>query len=673
LLILSPLLVTSFLLPVRLPAQKNDQDQTGAAKAGQDDKAAQEARQAAGLDLEQLANMSMNVTSVTRKSEALFEAPAAIFVLTSEDIRRGGFTTLPEALRMVPGLYVAQITPHDWNISARGFTDVANDKMLVLVDGRSAYTPLHGGVNWDTIDLPLEDIDRIEVIRGPGGTLWGANAVNGVINIVTKSSKETQGTTVSTTADVQEGYTNLTQYGGRAGDTFTYRAFGKSSYFEPLTSASGIGLPDRSRMFRGGVRTDWEPSKKDSITLEGGTYDGRFLETPLGSSIDTIALSKGSDVAMRWKHSVSDRSRFDVSGYCDWYTRGGVAAEMRNTCAVEFQHDYDFSKRSSLIWGASFLSAADVTQSVVPGHRRDETASGFLQYEFVLVPERLRILAGSKFEHNGFSGFEYQPQARAVWTPNKANAFWAAISRAVRVPSRTEDDLLVTVVLPAPSQNPVALSFTGSEELRSERLKAYETGYRYEAGKKASVDLSVFYNDYSRLITADITGIEVLPTMTVIRSSLVNGGAAQTHGAELSMNWRPVHRWTLSSGITELRGSSIATAASPAHIFTIQSRLDLPRHIEFDSALYHASALRPLSNVLSVVPTQGVDTLNRVDAGLSWRPARQWLMSVQGRNLQSNRHRESPDATFAGAAGEVPRSVTIKITWQSKPAETSSH
>src|SRR5258708_13415796 len=223
---------------------------------------------------------------------------------------------------------------------------------------------------------------------------------------------------------------------------------------------------------------------------------------------------------MRWKHSVSDRSRFDISGYCDWYTRGGVAAEMRNTCALEFEHDYDVSKRSSLIWGGSLLSAADVTQSVVPGHRRDETVSGFLQYEFVLIPDRLRVLAGSKFEHNGFSGFEYQPQARAVWTPNKTNAFWAAVSRAVRVPSRTEDDLSVLVILPVPNQNPVGLSFTGSEDLKSERLRAYEAGYRYQAGKKASFDLSLFYNDYSQLITAPIVGTDVLPTITLITSSL---------------------------------------------------------------------------------------------------------------------------------------------------------
>ncbi len=346
------------------------------------------------LSIEDLANVK--VTSVSKKSESLFAAPAAIFVLTGEDIRRGGFTTLPEALRMVPGLYVAQINPHSWQISARGFGDLNNNKMLVLVDGRSVYTPLYGGVYWDALDLPLEDIDRIEVIRGPGGTLWGVNAVNGVINIVTKRPDRTQGWDVSISTEVDLGETARVQYGGQVGPDVKYRLFGKSSYRDPFNSPAGAELPDNFNLSQIGMRADWAASSKDTISFEGGTYDGRFRNTETFSGQRTTDLLKGNNLLFRWKHTISGRSTTELLTYCDWYTREGTAGEMRNRCDVEFQHTHEFNARNSLIWGASFLSTGDkVTRTssrpVVPQRRRDNVVSGFAQYEFVVVPDHLRL------------------------------------------------------------------------------------------------------------------------------------------------------------------------------------------------------------------------------------------------------------------------------------------
>lgn len=421
------------------------------------------------LSIEDLANVK--VTSVSKKTESLFGSPAAIFVLTGEDIRRGGFTTLPEALRMVPGLYVAQINPHSWQISARGFGDLNNDKMLVLVDGRTVYTPLYGGVYWDALDLPLEDIDRIEVIRGPGGTLWGVNAVNGVINIVTKGADQTQGWDVSTSMDVDLGETARVQYGGQVGPDVKYRVFGKSSYLDPFNSPSGAELPSNFNLTQIGMRIDWTASNKDTISFEGGTYDGRFRNTETFSDLRTTDLLKGNNLLVHWKHTISDRSNLELLTYCDWYTREGTAGEMRNRCDIEFQHTHEFNARNSLIWGASFLSTGDkITPDevpVVPERRRDNVVSGFAQYEFVVVPDYLKVLVGSKIEHNDYSGFEYQPQVRVVWTPNKLHTIWTSVARAVRSPARDENDLQIIVPGGVSNGIPFYVQVVGNPALQS--------------------------------------------------------------------------------------------------------------------------------------------------------------------------------------------------------------
>jgi iron complex outermembrane recepter protein len=616
------------------------------------------------LSLEDLANVK--VTSVSRKTENLFGAPAAIFVLTGEDIRRGGFTRLPEALRMVPGLYVVQINPHSWQISARGFADLNNDKMLVLVDGRSVYTPLYGGIYWDALDTPVEDIERVEVIRGPGGTLWGANAVNGVINIVTKGAQQTQGWLVSTSADVNLGETATVQYGGQVGNV-KYRIFGKSSYWGPFNSSSGVELPDNFNLTQAGVRADWAASDKDGVSFEGGTYDGRFRNTETFSPIRTSDLLKGSHLLVHWKHTISDRSNFELLTYCDWYTRQGTAGEKRNRCDIEFQHSHEFNKRNSLIWGGSFLSTGDyVTPDnlvVVPDRRRSNAVSGFAQYEYVIVPNRLRILAGSKIEHNAYSGFEYQPQVRVAWTPNKLNTVWTSIARAVSSPSRVESD--VKLVVPGGVANgvPFYIEVDGNPGLQSERVKAYELGYRYQPASTLSFDFALFYNDYNNLIisTAPAYVSNSLPLVTY-----ANGGRAETHGAELSVKWRPLRRWTLSPSVTELRGSPDAALANPRHQFNVQSRVDLPHRLEFDSGLYYYSALPVQVSQSIQVAAAGVSAFERVDVGLAWHATAQWTFAVWGRNLQSRQHVESLPSILVGPAGEVPRSVSFKVMWQQK-------
>ena len=350
------------------------------------------------LSIEELANIQ--VTSASKRAESLSGAPAAIYVLTGEEIRRGGFITLPEALRMVPGLYVGRTDSHTWQISTRGFSDLNNNKMLVLVDGRSVYTPQFGSVFWDVLDMPLENIERVEVIRGPGGTLWGANAVNGVINIVTKRAAETQGFMFSGSASPEAGYASTIQYGGRIGSTVTYRIFGRASYWEPLQAASDINLPDYLSLPQAGTRVDWAASRNDNFSIDAGTFDGRFGSTVFNTRIPATFLIKSSHVLARWKHSISDRSSTDTLAYCDWYARYGTPAEMRNTCDLEFQHSYAFNQRHSLIWGGSFFSTGDDLSadpaSFVPERRRNNVVSAFGQYELAVVPDRLRVIGGGQ-------------------------------------------------------------------------------------------------------------------------------------------------------------------------------------------------------------------------------------------------------------------------------------
>ncbi len=628
---------------------------------------AQQAADLTQLSVDDLAKIQ--VTSASKKAESLSEAPAAIYVLTGDAIREGGFTTLPEALRTVPGLYVVQTNSHSWQVSTRGFSGIDNRKMLVLVDGRSVYSPNFGGVFWDLEDIPLENIDRIEVIRGPGGTLWGANAVNGVINIVTKSADRTQGVTVSTSVDADTGYTGFVQYGGGVGNSLNYRIYGKASYWTPLTLPNGSGLDNSFALPQGGMRADWAASQKDTITFEAAEVDGRYQGfTQLKDPVIEGELLKDTNVGVRWKHAISNRSSADVFAYCDWYSYGGFPEEKQNTCSMEFQHDFAFNARHSLIWGGSLVTTGDFSVDLQPEYRRFEQESGFFQYEYEVIPERLRLLAGSKFEDNPFSGFEYQPQVRAVWTVHKAHSIWGSFSRAVRDPSHSEVNLdAIAGFVPSPG-GLITLHAFGNPNLQSENVEAYELGYRFQPSPTVSLDLATYYNSYDNLIVFAPAAIQPpLEIVTVATNeTAAGGGTAQTHGAEFTANWKPLPRWMISPTFTETRGSANAIASVPKHLFGVQSRIDATRTIYLNAGLYHYNALAPSAGpIVGSPPTPGVPTFNRVDVGLSWRPKSQWTFSVWGRNLQSDQHVEFVKDFFGGAPAEIPRSVSFKLMWQS--------
>jgi iron complex outermembrane receptor protein len=647
------------------------------------------------LTIEQLMSIKVKVTSASKKAENLADAPAAIFVITSEDIRRGGFSSLPEALRMVPGLYVAKVNSHWWTISARGFSDYLNNKMLVLIDGRSVYTPHFGGVFWELQDIPLDEVNRIEVIRGPGGTLWGANAVNGVINIITKRAEDTQGVAVSTAAEKNEGATASVRYGDRIGEHITYRVFGKAEYAEPGVQPSGQNAYDSWYLSQGGIRLDGRLSDRDNLSLESGIYEGRlqsdipFFSQPGAPQtlLPSSFVARGGHVLSRWDHRFSEASNGSLTGYCDWTDRVNVIDEAQNTCRMEFQHNLQISSRHSLIWGSSLDTSADTlyqsfTVRGIPPQQRQTTASVFAQYEFDIAPNRLRLSAGSKFEHNSYTGFEVQPQVRAVWTPSDSHTIWSAVSRAVRTPPQAYENEEVKFAS-LPGTIPTYITAVGNPGLKAETLRAYEFGYRFNPAAIFSLDATVFYNHYENLINLNLLNplaasgpprIFTNPLYAEIALPWQNLGPGQTHGMEVSAKVQPTSHWLLATGITELRGNSVnfndslnlPMANSVRHQFNVLSRWNVTSRIELDASIYHYNGIA--GYVFGGVLYQDLPTHNRVDVGLSVHTGGGFILSLWGRDLGSGHYWETHPPLFTTGSSQVQGQViALGVTWRSNP------
>lgn len=632
------------------------------------------------LSLEQLANVT--VTSVSKKQESLEDAAAAIYVITGEQIRRSGLSSLPEVLRLAPGLTVQQLNSHAWTVSTRGFNGFPNEKMLVLIDGRSAYDPLSGGVYWDVQDVRLADIDRIEVIRGPGGALWGGNAVNGVINIISKPAAETEGVSTDASLGNGEGYQGSFRFGARVGESFSYRIYGKTSFWDPAVTQSGVQMFNRWHMSNAGIRADWDVDTNNNLSIDVAGYQGHIRDAQWVADYGNYDMVKasyevaGGHALARWRRTFSARSRTDTLAYCDWTNRtlSGFGGEYRTTCDIEFQHDYSLSRRHSFIWGADFRSTADQTPDtgndhLTPSDQRLNFFGGFGQYDLSLVPSRLNVTVGAKFEHSTYGGFDALPQVRAMWNPAGSHHFWAAVSRTSRIPTRNEHDNALSWFLPplAPDGPPVLIVYTGNPNIHNEYQTAYEAGYRYQHRQRWSLDVAAFYNSYSDLIFPDLFNARLsfnpLPAYLQMDTTFTNGTPAQTHGLELSNKWMVARWWRLDLNVTENRGTAFSMYASPRHQFCIQSQIDLPKRLAFDSALYHWNPFTAMSATTVNVPTG-----NRVDLGLSWRGVHGLSLGVWGRNLQSAEHVEGTGASVA--TGYVPRSVVVKLGWESNPEKS---
>lgn len=601
-----------------------------------------------GLSLESL--MNIQVTSVSKHAENLNQAAAAVYVLSREDIRRSGVRTLPDALRLVPGLTVAQVDAHSWVVTARGFSSTLADKLEVLMDGRSLYTPLFSGVFWEAQETLLEDIDRIEVIRGPGATLWGANAVNGVINIVTRNSSESHGTYATAGGGGHSDGFASGRHGGSLGEDGHYRVYAKTSNYADNQRSSGADANDGWDLSQAGFRTDWRGGPNDNFTFQGDLYEG---------SIDGLADDEtfsGHNLIGRWIRDLGNDSDLSLQLYYDHTDREipGLFSEDRDTYDVNLQHRFQWMPRHEVVWGLGYRTSSDSIDSpspaitFTPDSRTVNTKSLFVQDKISVIPDRLKVTVGSKFEDNDFTGLEVQPSLRFAYTPDPQHTIWGAVSRAVRIPNRLDDDIRLFAGTP-----PTGF-ISGSRNFESETLIAFELGYRVQPRSNLSLDFALYYNDYDELRGVDNSA---LPEPVIS-----NEGEGSGHGLEVSALWQVDPKWRLRAAYNyqrlDIRAKSGSSDTSiensdrndPHHQFLLNSAFDLRDNWTLDGTLRFVGGL----------PDQNVDAYTDLDLRLAWQYSPTTEFALVGRNLLHSSHVEfgTPDPV------EVERSLMGTVTWR---------
>lgn len=645
------------------------------------------ARKLTELSLEEL--MQIEVTTVSKHAEKLSAAPAAVFVLTTDDLRRSAALNLPEALRLIPGLQVARVGAHDWAISARGFGDVFANKLLVLRDGRSLYTPLFSGVFWDMQDTMLEDIERIEVVRGPGATLWGANAVNGVINVLSKSAAETQGLLTAAAAGSDPKIRGVVRYGGRIDPDTHYRVFAKYTQHAASELAGGGEARDAARIGLAGFRFDRRAEPSRRLTIQGEAYSGReeqvfIVPSPappfVGMLGGDIRLTGGNLLA-RSTHHHPNGAEVMAQMYFDYTSRTApVFDNLHRTFDFELQGHIPLGNSHDLTLGGGYRTSGDRVRntefiSLTPPRRRVHLWSAFVQDNIALQPEWLHLVLGTKLEHNDFTGVEVQPGARLVWTPRGEHTAWASVARAVRTPSRAEHDILLRQIATMPG---VSLDVHGDRSMDSEALVAYEAGYRLRVRERVSFDVALFYNDYSRLRTTEIAPASLLtllrlsnpalprpPPPIVISTHAANLMKGSTHGGEVAINAQVTPTWRLRTSYSLLKmdlsvvaGSTDTSAPvlegrSPRHQATLWSQHEFGRRTTLDWIVRAVDRLPALS----------IPPVLELDVRLAWRPAEPWEIALVGQNLLSPHHPEFVSSNVIIPRAEVSRRMYLEVRY----------
>jgi len=589
---------------------------------------------------------------------------------------------------MVPGVDVSQINANTWAVSARGFNEQFTNKFLVLIDGRAVYTPLLGGVNWDTQDVPVEDIDRIEVIRGPGATVWGSNAVNGVINIVTKKAADTKGGLISGGGGTEGQAYGTAQYGGALHGNTDFRLFTKYLNHGSFPELNGSRGEDDWHLLHGGFRMDSSLSSKDSLTLEGDFYTGGegatiihifSVDPPVIDNLDTVTRLAGGNLLGRLNHTFSNHSDTTFQFYYDDYERTGPeSSETLKIIDFDFDHHFVWGDRQDVVWGAGYRhfwdqDAGTIDQSFSPPNASLELFTFFGQDTITLHPDRLFFTFGAKVENSYFITWGIEPSVRLAWTPSSLVTFWSAVSRAERSPARRDTQLVAPLaVFPDPngSSTPVEVILFGSPKSMPEHVLAYEAGFRSQPNGRFSIDVSAFFNRYDHLESHE-PGPEILepsppPARFVIPITFGNLMYGTTEGGEISANLKLTDRWTLSSGYAYLgmhlhtKPESVDTmsvaenqGSSPQHQAQLRSHMDLSHGLSWDASAYFIGAL----------PVQGVASYTRIDTQLKWKFAERGDFSLVGQNLLQDNHLESMDQLTLVNSSLIKRSAYAKFTW----------
>lgn len=631
-----------------------------------------------GLSLEDL--MNVEISSVSRHKQKVAEAPAAVTVIGQDDIENSGMYTIPDLLRLAPGMDVARIDGNKWAISSRGFNQQFSNKLLVQMDGRSVYTPLFGGVYWDSVDYVLADLDRIEVVRGPGATMWGANAVNGVVSITTKSARDTQGFLLDGRGgnDEQEG---SVRFGGKIDDNTFFRVYTKYRNFEDQNFASNKSANDSWDSSQTGFRIDRYASPSDTLTLQGDIFGEELNQTdivpaytaPFSALKNNGFTTDGGNLLGRWSHRISDTSDFSLQLYYDRFDRYDSAFDyQQNTYDLDFQHRFALGDRNEVIWGAGYRLVGDRLQafggdSFEPLHHVEQIANAFVQDDLTLIPDRLHLFLGNKLEYNTYTQVENEPGARILWTPNDRNSVWGSIARAVRTPTRYEEDGNIIGGEAAVQGMPAQLVYQGNQHLVSEELLAYELGYRVKAARNFSVDIAGFFNHYQHLMGEEFTGSTVAmqpAPHVVINNQWDNHMYGDSFGTEVSATWNVTDRWKLMGSYSlidiQLHHDRADTGqtegyleeTTPQNQAQLRSYLKLTRNVQLNAGVYYTGPL-----------TEGHIPGNfRVDLGAIWRPVDHVEIGVGVQNLLDNQHPEFTSLGGYTAATETPRAFYGRLT-----------
>ncbi|WP_066334460.1 TonB-dependent receptor plug domain-containing protein [Azohydromonas lata] len=624
------------------------------------------------LSLEELGNIE--ITSVSKRAERLSEAPASVFVITAEDIRRSGATSLPEALRLAPNLQVARISSSFHAVTSRGFNGNLANKLLVLIDGRSVYTPLFGGVFWDAQQLPLQDVERIEVISGPAGTLWGVNAVNGVINVITRPASQTPGSELSAGTGNRERMVSVRQgldLGGSGGEGKNdgagqrpLRLWARHITEQRTRTLLGESAGDRAHVEQAGARTDWSLAGGDSLMAQAQLYRGR-REPPIPGAVEVPGRPlevgqttySGGHVLARWDHRLGGGGSLSVQGYLDRTERRLGYHDRLDTADLQLQHALAPTSRHAVVWGMQVRRDTDrfsgPTLQMLPPLLRQMSYSLFGQDE-VTLRDDLKLTLGARAEHNAYTGMEYLPSARLAWQAAPTQLLWAAASRTVRSPTRLDRDLLNPGVPPSPAAPTGVPTVTGSSGFNGEVARVLELGWRGQPWTDTSASATLYRADYEGLRSAEITG--------PASAQLVNGLKGRVQGLETWGSWQAQPNWRLHAGASRmwqhLRVSpgyadlsnqlGLTEGANPSWQWMLRSQLDLPRRTELDVTLRGVSRLE-----LPAVPAY-----TALDLRLGWRPSAnvEWSLTLQ--NLLDAGHGEfGPAATRT----EIGRSAFLQL------------
>lgn len=642
--------------------------------------------QLADLSLEEL--LTIEITTVSRKAQKLTDTAAAAYVITAEELQRSGVTSVPEALRMVPGIEVARLNAGRWAVSARGFNGRFANKLLVLMDGRSIYSPLFSGVFWEAEDVMLEDVDRIEVIRGPGAAMWGANAVNGVINIITKRATATQGGLATAQLGTEDKGGAALRYGGRSGDDAYYRVWAKGLSRDDSRLSSGQAANDYWQGGHAGLRLDKATGSDGDFTVIGNAYKTKSgddwlvpsLSAPYFVSSPLEQRNSGANLLGRYQWDLANDSQASLQAYVDYseLVVGDLTSERRTTFDIDFQHRLHLGSTHDLMWGGGYRYSRDhiggdgTYFTVRPDRDTMQLFSAFLHDEITLSPDRWKLMLGAKLEHNSMTGFEVQPNVRLLWTPTPTDTVWGAVSRGVRTPSRGERDAEVNLQVIAPnppfSPLPVLVKAVPNPAFGSEKLTAYELGYRTQITPRVSLDAAAFYNHYMDLRSGTTMGNQVafdpLVGPYVINQGLTtNSLDANSHGLEVALDWHPATWWRLQGAYTYLRlngkrngdvrndqSAVFFEGSVPRNQFSLRSSWTVtPKHL-LDLWVKHVDAL----------PANGIPAYTAVDARYAWKVSKALEISLVGQNLFDPHHPEFVSDFLATRSVEIDRGYFVK-------------